>query len=120
MEFLKELNVSFEEVFEGLANLYHEDLPNGIRICSWIPINKNYHLSVQASALHYSTPRAFVPLEDYSAFEVALIHKGELSSFKKVLKKFPRKDELNMDESVLGYVPKDLVNDIYLYLKKYL
>lgn len=119
MEFLKELNVSFEEVFEDFSNHFHGELPNGMRICSWIPVRNNYSLSIQASALHYCTPRAFVSLESYAAYELALIYNNELRCFSEVLMDFPRKDELvDIDDSVLRYVPKDLVNDIYLYLKK--
>jgi len=88
-----------------------------------------YKLSIQASDGHYCTPRATVPVDCYTEMELA-IFRGKKSTFisanrSSVLRKFPRYNELigrvdcpNSGATVYGYVPVDLLNDLYLYLKQ--
>ena len=78
--------------------------------------------------MHYCIPR--IKTEDftlYSSFEVAIFNKkGNWIQLQrsKVLKSFFRYEELlSYNEEIISkfqvycYMPKDLVNDLYLYLK---
>lgn len=85
----------------------------------------NYKMSIQGSTGHYCTPRTTLPVEDYDRMELALFNrKGWLHITRSsVLKEFPRYDELleradgvNSAAPVFGYVPVDLLNDLYVYL----
>lgn len=84
-----------------------------------------YKMSVQGSSGHYCSPRATLPVEDYTLMELALFNKkGWLHITKSsVLRAFPRYNELleradgvNSSAPVFGYVPVDLLNDLYMYL----
>jgi hypothetical protein len=97
-----------------------------------------YKMSVQGSTIHYCSPRTTLPVEDYALMELALFNKkGWLHITRSsVLKAFPRYNELlkrtivvrticlhhlsqasvNSSSPVFGYVPVDLLNDLYVYL----
>lgn len=84
-----------------------------------------YKMSVQGSTTHYCSPRKTLPVEDYELMELALFNKkGWLHITRSdVLKAFPRYNELleradgvNSSAPVFGYVPVDLLNDLYVYL----
>ena len=84
-----------------------------------------YKMSVQGSNGHYCSPRTTLPIEDYAHMELALFNKkGWLHITRSsVLKAFPRYNELieradgvNSSTTVFGYVPVDLLNDLYVYL----
>tara|TARA_R110000796_G_scaffold126793_10_gene241841 strand:+ start:322 stop:675 length:354 start_codon:yes stop_codon:yes gene_type:complete len=89
-----------------------------------------YRLSIQASKLHYCSPRENLDLNLYTSMELGLWKtKDNTESIilgeDKNLLAFPRFDELKkyiettLDTgfAVFGYVPVDLLNDLYLYLK---
>lgn len=81
-----------------------------------------YRLSVQGSEGHYCSPRQTLPIDDYWEMEVAIINgKNAMVNARKssFLRKFARYLELvdRMDGCRYGYVPVDLINDLYLYLK---
>jgi hypothetical protein len=87
-----------------------------------------YKMSIQGSGFHYCSPRETLPVDLYTSMELALFNKkGWLHiNRSKVLKAFPRYNELcervdslNSSCPVFGWVPIDLLNDLYLYLKKY-
>lgn len=117
MEFLSKLKVEHADYFD-LPNLHCEGIPTGTRACSWIYFNEDYALSIQASGMHYCIPRGMVALDQYSAFELATIYKGKLIDPQIVLEGFERAGELDYGDTVLPFVAKDLVNDIYLFMKE--
>ena len=106
MSFLDELKVIEEfEIF---------------RFCEWININDKYNLSIQCGEGKYSIPRTNVGLDEYTHFEIAFIYEGTLSdSHDELLEGFDRKEELQKykEGTVYPYVPKDLIEDLYEYLK---
>lgn len=90
------------------------------RFCEWINIDDEYHLSIQCGEGKYSIPRNNVDLDKYTHFEIAFIYDGTLSdSHDELLEGFDRKVELQIykEDTVYPYVPKDLIEDLYKYLK---
>ena len=85
-----------------------------------------YFLSIQGSSTHYCTPRQALPVDIYSSMELAIINKkGSMVSINrsKLLKQFKRYSELvdradclNSKATVYGYVPVDLLNDLFCFL----
>jgi len=97
---------------------------NNYRVLNAVKCGK-YSMSVQGSTTHYCAPRITLPVEDYALMELALFNKkGWLNITRsKILKAFPRYNELleradgvNSSAPVFGYVPVDLLNDLYVYL----
>ena len=86
----------------------------------------SYFLSIQGSNTHYCTPRQSLPVDIYSSMELAIINKkGSLVSINRsnLIRKFSRYSELverayslNSKATVYGYVPVDLINDLYCFL----
>ncbi|MBQ3423485.1 MAG: hypothetical protein IJH34_17915 [Romboutsia sp.] len=114
MNFLKLLEVEMEYA-TNQESLFDSRYPGGNRICKWININKEYSLSIQASEMHYCIPRAYIPLKEYTHFELAIIFKGKLAFDITVLEKFDRYDELKIyqEDNIFAQVPKDLIEDLY-------
>ena len=107
MTFLDELEI-VEEIID-------------FRFCDWIIINDEYCLSIQCGKGKYSIPRENVDLKEYTHFELAFIYKGLLSTrHDKLLEGFSRKEELqkHQEGTIYTYVPKDLIEDLYKYLKQ--
>ena len=107
MTFLDELEI-VEEIMD-------------FRFCDWISINDECCLSIQCGKGKYSIPRENVDLKEYTHFELAFIYKGSLSTgHDELLKGFSRKEELqkHQEGTIYTYVPKDLIEDLYKYLKK--
>ena len=91
------------------------------RFCEWINIDDEYCLSIQCGEGKYSVPRTNVDLSEYTDFELAFIYKGSLSTgHDELLEGFSRKEELqkHQEGTIYTYVPKDLIGDLYKYLKK--
>ena len=68
---------------------------------------------------HYCNPRKIMSLEEYQSFEIAIINHYGFVTDMSMLENFNRLEEL-MEcymGQVFGYVPKDLVNDLYVYMK---
>lgn len=118
MSFLKDLVVTKEITFDFKSMFC--DLNAGIRHCEWLKINKELCLSIQASAMHYCTPRANVELEEYTHFELAIIVNQGLTHNLCILEKFERYNELleYWEDGVFAYVPKDIIEDLYIWCKK--
>lgn len=100
------------------------DLNNEYRMMKSIKAG-NYKMSVQGSTTHYCSPRITEAIENYNCMELALFNKkGWLHITRSsVLRNFPRYNELleradgvNSSAPVFGYVPMDLLNDLYVYL----
>ena len=107
MTFLDELEI-VEEIMD-------------FRFCDWIIINDEYYLSIQCGKGKYSIPRENVDLKEYTHFELAFIYKGLLSTgHDELLEGFSRKEELQKHQEgiIYTFVPKDLIEDLYKYLKK--
>ena len=107
MTFLDEL-----EIVEEIMNF---------RFCEWISINDEYCLSIQCGEGKYSIPRKNIDLTEYTHFEIAFIYEGSLSNrHDELLKGFSRKEELQeyQEGTIYTYVPKDLIEDLYKYLKQ--
>lgn len=83
--------------------------------------DKPFHLSIQASGMHYCRPRLTLPYKRYEAFEVAICYGDETISASKM---FGEGDELarELDEyfggSVFAYVPTELVERLYQRCKE--
>ena len=91
------------------------------RFCEWININDEYCLSIQCGEGKYSIPRGNVDLGEYTHFEIAFIYEGLLTDENsELLEGFNRKEELQeyQEGTVYPYVPKDLIEDLYKYLKE--
>lgn len=108
MEFLKELkSVGF--VYEGPTR---KKLKAGA-----------YSLSVQASEKTYCLPRETLNLGEYTAMEVALFEDDQwvlTENFYSKFADFERLEELMgySDERIFTYVPIDLIEAFYKYLKE--
>lgn len=86
----------------------------------------NYYLSVQGSSSHYCTPRESLPVDLYTEMELAIFDEnGSMVGINKdeLLKQFERYDELvshadglNSIAPIYGYVPVDLLNDLYNFM----
>lgn len=91
----------------------------------------DYALSIQASSTYYCSPRETLHPEFYVDMEMAIFKDTKWIAITKSSKfrRFPRFNELmeradgeygNGDNSgrvVFGYVPVDLIEDLYQYLK---
>ena len=88
-----------------------------IRNFDKIETKSGYDLSIQCSRHHYCTPRKTIDIENYDSFELA-IFRGRSFVYPKILDNFPRKNELDecYEGQVFGYVPKDLLEDLYNFL----
>ena len=81
MSFINELYIIDEmPSMNNRKSIFDNSLPGGIRHCEWLPITDLYSLSIQASEYHYCIPRALIPLEDYTHFEMALIFEDSIST----------------------------------------
>ena len=97
---------------------------DSFRIFDAIPCGK-YRLSIQGSEGHYCSPRTTLYPDLYEDMEIAIFKNNEWvhPTKSKKLKAFPCYNELieRADGlgaiTVYGYVPIDLINDLYLYLK---
>lgn len=100
---------------------YSDELsPRVYRQFKAIQINENLWFSIQASYAHYCTPqKTLETLEDYTHWEFALIGESGFLRVTEVLPDFPSLAEIEYYEAeVYAYVPIDLVEDLYLALKK--
>lgn len=97
----------------------YEDV--GFRLFNGIPINENIHLSIQASYGHYCTPRKTLPLEQYTAMELAIFKNGEFVNVEEVVR--DNTELVNkLNEYYVGtvytYVPVELIEKLYQELIK--
>ena len=92
----------------------------GLRIYNHIKLNDEYKISIQCSAHHHCSPRRLTGIPHYDMYEVAFIHNEGGFCYPEKLIDFPRKQELDLycEGTVFDYVPKDLVEDVYNYLKE--
>lgn len=87
---------------------------------------KNCVLSVQASYGHYCTPQVSVEnINFYSTVEIAFISKKDgnliyLSDVKNIelFNRYKELKQIDQGDTVLGYVPFDLVSDLQTFLNQ--
>jgi hypothetical protein len=79
-------------------------------------------LSVQASMAHYSTPKKNVAAEEYEAFELTITKKGEFVSVEDIVKDNSIieafKPHKTSSKGAYPFVPAEVIEQLYLYLKK--
>lgn len=116
------------EEFEIINQLTPHKTSPSYQIFESVPCGR-YRLSVQGSSGHYCTPREVLPPQYYVSMEVAIFNKNRewlRVPRSSTLRAFPRYAELRSHADgignpycVFGYVPIDLINDLYLYLRKF-
>ena len=83
----------------------------------------SYYLSCQGSAGHYCYPKDLLPIDTYDSLEVAVYRNNKMLNIAKssVIRKFTEYDKLieHNDGHVLGWVPIELLNELFKYLKNY-
>jgi hypothetical protein len=112
------------EAIEELKKQVNASGTNSYRMFDAMPCGK-YLLSIQGSEGHYCSPRQTLYPDLYEDMEIAIFCNEEWvhPTKSRKLKAFPRYNELieRADGispiTVYGYVPIDLINDLYLYLK---
>jgi hypothetical protein len=85
-----------------------------------IHLKDNLYLSVQASMFHHSKPTETIDdLNEYTHWEIALFDDEKLLRIAEVLPTFRSLAEVELywGEVYYGYVPTDLVEEVYLALK---
>lgn len=79
-----------------------------------------YYISIQCSYFHYCTPRETLSINEYTTMEISITtNYMTTSEINKVLKNFSRYKELKIHRDsgqLYGYVPIDLINDLYEFL----
>ena len=102
------------------SKVNHKNENMGIRLFNHINTNSGYRLSIQCSEYHYCTPKKLLGIKYYDTFELAILKDNEFI-YPNILENFHRKDELDecYEGTVFGYVPKDLVEDLYNYLNSF-
>lgn len=96
-----------------------------------IDFNNGYSMSIQASEYMYCSPRTTISKENYTEFEIACFDNYErgISVFPNRIdwernisdikhKKFNYLIQIQDRFSIAGYVPKDLVEEVFQYLKQ--
>jgi uncharacterized Zn-finger protein len=83
-----------------------------------------YRLSCQGSQGHYCSPKQYLSVDKYKSLEVAVYNsKKKMINIAKssVLRKFPQYKELlkYYDGHILGWLPVELLNKLFIYLKNY-
>ncbi|WBC28391.1 hypothetical protein RPMD05_11 [Rhodobacteraceae phage LS06-2018-MD05] len=112
------------EIIKLLEAQIENTNPDRFRYFKSIKAGK-YTLSIQGSTGHYCTPRESLKASKYSSMEIAIMNKNSMVSINlsSVFRKFSRysellecADSLGSKAAVYGYVPVDLINDLYLFL----
>lgn len=79
----------------------------------------DFSLSIQASFAHYCTPKTTLKdLKEYTSMEFALIREGEFISVSEVAPNFQQLSEIEKyHDTVYAYVPVDLIEELYQFLR---
>ncbi|QJI52348.1 hypothetical protein [Psychrobacillus phage Perkons] len=119
MEFINKLVEDESSVKFSKLRKFDEDFT--FRSFRRIPINDLLGLSIQASYGHYCNPRKTIKdLSEYTRMEFALLDsKGEFVAVTDVLPSFSRLNEIEeYHDTVYGYVPVELIEELYQELTK--
>ena len=122
MEIVK-MMVETENSKQSREKMRTMGMPANHRMFKWIEAG-DYRMSIQASEYHYCEPRLTLEdLSNYEEMELALFKNGEWVQPREdeKIKSFPRYAELEEryekgNVAVAGYVPVDLLQDLYDYL----
>ena len=104
-----------------MLDMMGEDYSRGARLLEWLEVGENIHLSIQASPIHYCSPREMIDLDDYTHFELALIVDNEVCYNSEKIKDFPQYNELTEyhDGMIFSYVPRELISNLYCWSLDY-
>ena len=115
-----------EKILQVIEELKRVNISNKNYLLNRIYAGK-YILSIQGSQNHYSSPRLFCDLEEYSSMEMAIFKKNGdwlYTTKSSTIRAFKKYDELithsnggGHECSVFAYVPIELINELYIYLK---
>ncbi|MED3792446.1 hypothetical protein P4571_08315 [Niallia alba] len=114
------------DLMESKASIKSRKYPHfnanmAFRMFEGFELKEGIRLSIQASYGHYCSPReTFYDLNEYSSMEFALIDSsGKFITVMDVLPTFNRLEEIEQyEDTVYGYVPVDLINELYIELTK--
>lgn len=109
------MNQFIKEMLKAKAN-FRDEISGG-RIFNHILTKSGYKLSIQCSKFHYCEPNKLIPIQKYDSYEVAIISSEGIICQPK-LHGFKRENELFEEHDcggVFGFVPPDLVEDLYNY-----
>lgn len=117
MEFLKHLkpNEETETLTKLRIGMHLSHLP---RINEPIQFNEDILLSIQCSYAHYCIPRNTLPYNKYRDMEIGIVKSNEFVKVEEVLELEENKWENYYDTQVYGYVPVDLIEELYQALKQ--
>jgi hypothetical protein len=112
MEFIKNLKETNDSKAVGKIMPFDEDLTYRKFIGFQFG---NIWLSIQASYGHYCTPRKTLKdINEYTAMEFALMNKEGFISVSDALPNFTRLKEIEeYEDTVYGYVPVELIEELY-------
>jgi len=93
----------------------------GTRLLEWLEVGENIHLSIQASPMHYCSPREMTDLDNYTHFELALIIDNEISYDTDIIEDFSQYEKLmqHYDGGIFSYVPRKLISKLYCWSLDY-
>lgn len=91
-------------------------IETGGRIYNHIQTKSGYNLSIQCSTFHYCEPNKLIAIQNYKTYEIAIIKNNEF--IQPNLEDFKHDMEEYNCGGVYGYVPKQIVEDLYNYLNK--
>lgn len=122
MEFIKYLRESYEsrksraEMNSAYMKMGYGSPVMQIRMLQSFVNTKGYRLSIQASEAHYCTPREFLPLDKYTAMEIAVmdpegnfVQIADVTNNQAIIEKFAEYE----GDSVYGYIPVELIEELY-------
>lgn len=89
------------------------------RVINHIQFKDDIQLSIQCGEQNYCRPRKTLNIEDYEAYEIAFIKKGNFRKAKDIILDqtlLKELEEYKAVEGIYSYVPAKLVEKIYKYL----
>ena len=91
----------------------YEDM--GFRMLKEVKISDEIGLAIQASYVHYCSPRKTLPLEEYTKMELAIFKDGEFTKVSNVTgnESIINKLDEYYEGTVYGFVPVDLIEELY-------
>lgn len=120
MEFLEKLVETDQSVkMKGFGTPFDSYEDMGFRMFQQVKISDEVGLSIQASYGHYCSPRKTLPVEYYSAMELAIFKNGEFTSIEQVTdnEELISKFSEHYEGTVYGGVPVELLEMLYQNLK---
>ena len=87
---------------------------NGFVLRNYILCNDGFIISVQASKLHYCSPKEYLPDGNYDSVEIGrvYINNEDKNHFTSYLDDFTNYGYLSSDGSVIGFCPIERVDEV--------